>query len=752
MQEAVKIQKREEELEKLSVAERHRAQKHALLGHLVGSFAASVMAGAYMMLYATDVLRFKPLTIATIVACTPLITIMRLPMMGPVRRIGRVRALKIGRIFQILSVLLLLLVPADLLTPVTFACIIFIFLGARELGIGLVWQSLLRDYTTKEDRGRFFARMRFSFTTTGLVLNGIIIVLVGKTVTEDIYKGMLLVCLLGLFNSWFWINFLPDKAARGKDPGGDGGAKGSSIWNILRHSPLMRLPLLVTLLTTAASLPLAVIYFRQMLHVPANLVALFIFFSTAGSALFYFLWGRLADTIGYRPMLIGLLWLTAFSLPLIVFVPPFPEQGLDWGQLQPAALMGIGALLFLGFSNGILTSGIGIAVTSINLHHVSRKNSLEALNVLAVISSGFQALVAFLTGLLIQKVAIPAGSMVVGNGLIYLDWYKGFAAMFSPALLFLTIPIVRRLPNVRPWFGVGHFFTAIMNSPARTLLAIRNVYDETPERRLKLAHWFGMSVNPMSIEPLLALLNDPSFEVRTEAIRSLARTGSSLAGKELLQVLQDEERRALWDQAAWALGELQYHEAFDLLISRLSSETPGRVRITSARALGKLANDNATPHLLKVMKEEDVRLTLLAVCCLSLLHLDAKEHADETFRALLRLRNREDRYELMSEFCLWLEIPSSWLLRSSSAQSSWQSLNLHLDWRSASWKEERRKIITAFQEKEHSKIFDLMEKKLRKSYTDYYAPSRALAQVGRETGGWSHLSVLATAWLLFGNT
>ncbi len=749
MQETGKTQNTEDLLKVLSAAERHRAQKHALLAHLVGSFATSVMAGAYMMLFATDVLHFNPLTIATIVACTPLITIMRLPMVGPVRRLGRVRAIKIGRIFEIFSILLLLLFPTNLLTPVIFATIIFIFLGASELGIGLVWQSLLRDYTTQEDRGRFFARMRFSFTTTGLVLNGIIIVLVGKAVTEDIYKGLLLVCLLGIFNSWFWINFLPDLEAREKLSGDSLGAKGPSIWNIIRHSPLMRLPLLVTLLTTAASLPLAVIYFRQMLHVPANLVALFIFFSTAGSALFYFLWGRLADTIGFRPMLIGLLWLTAISLPLIVFVPPFPEQGLDWGQLQPAALMGIGALLFLGFSNGILTSGIGITVTSINLHHVSRKNSLEALNVLAVISSIFQALVAFLAGLLIQKVAIPAGSMTIGNGLIYLDWYKGFAAMFSPALLFLTIPIVQRLPNVRPWFGVGHFFTAIMSSPARTLLAIRNIYDETPERRRNLAHWFGMSVNPMSIEPLLALLNDPSFEVRTEAIRSLARTGSPLAGKELRQVLEDEERRALWDQTAWALGELKYRDAFDLLVARLSPDTPNRVRIMSARALGKLVNDNATPHLLKVMQEEEVRLTLLSACCLSLLHLDAKKHAAETFRVLLRLRNREDRYELMSELCLWLEIPSSWLLRSNSAQSSWQSLNLHLDWRSESWKKDRQEILTTFHQKDHVKIFDLMEERLRKSAADRYAVSQALTKVGRETEGWSPLSVLATAWLLF---
>ncbi len=733
----------------MTPAERGTAQKHAMLGHLVGPFAGNVVAGGYMMLFATDVLQFNPLTIASIVAFTPLITFFRLPMMGPVRQFGRVRTLKVGRVLQILTIVLLLLTPAHLLTPLTYAGLILLFLISRELGIGLVWQSLLRDYTTTGDRGKFFARMRFSFNTTNLVLNGIIIFLVGKAVTEGVYKGMLLISLLGLLNSLFWVHFLPDKAADKKKAEDEKGAKGISILNVLLHSPVMRLPLLVSLMTTAASLPLVVIYFRQMLHVPANLVALFIFFSTAGSALFFFLWGRLADTIGFRPMLIGLLVLTAVSLPLILFVPPFPEQGLDWSQLQPATVMGIGALLFLGFSNGALASGIGIAVISIKLHHVSRKDSFEALNVLAVISSAFQALVAFLAGLYIQKIAIPAGSFEIGGGILYLDYYKGFAAMFSPILLFLTIPIVLRLPNVRPWFGVSHFFNAIMNSPARTLLAIRNVYDETPERRIKLAHWFGLNSNPMSIEPLLALLNDPSYEVRTEAIRSLARSGSTLAGKELQNVLQDEKRRALWDQAAWALGELNYGSAFDLLVERLSLQTPTRVRIMAARALGKLEDGRAVSHLLKAMKEEELRLTLVSACCLSLLHLDAKEHAEDVFRALLRLRDREDRYELMSEFCLWLDIPSGWLLHSSSADSSSMSLQQHLDWKSSSWLEKRQKVIAAFREKNQDKIFHQMEEGLSTFQPHEGMVERALSGVGRQTGEWSHLSVLATAWLLY---
>ena len=103
--------------------------------------------------------------------------------------------------------------------------------------------------------------------------------------------------------------------------------------------------------------------------------------------LFLYLWGRLADTIGFRPVLIGLLSLTAVTIPIIFFIPPFPETGFQWHTVDPITLMGIGSLLLLGLSNGILLPGIGIVATSIQQYHVRSEDGLEALNLFTILAN-----------------------------------------------------------------------------------------------------------------------------------------------------------------------------------------------------------------------------------------------------------------------------------------------------------------------------------------------------------------------------
>lgn len=733
----------------LTDAERSHGQRDSLLSALLAPFSFNVVAGQYMMLFAADVLNFNPLRIAAVVAFAPLVTVIRLPLLGPVRRYGRVKALYHTRLFQAGVVLLMLLIPAKYMSLTVLMGLVTLFLAARELGPNMVWHSLLRDFTTVKDRGRFFARMSFAFTAANLTLGGLIILLVGDSITEFQYKVLLIISLIGLLNCAYWVRGMPDLASRISTPDNEQARARRSLLNVLRTSPVLRMPLMVTLITMLAALPLGVIYLRQMLHVPANLVAIFIFTAMLGQALSYFLWGRLADTIGFRPMLIGLHVLAALTLPILFFVPPFPLEGIDYSNLDAAMLMGIGALLLLGFTNGILLSGIGIAVSSIQHFHVSGENSLEPLNLFTLAQMGFQSLIAYLAGIFIQEIAIPWGSVPMWNGLVHFDLYKTYAALLAPCLLLGSIVLILKLPNVRPWFGVGDFFAALMNNPTRTLMATRHVYDESEDRRAELARWFGINSNPMAIDPLVELLQDPSYEVKVEAIRSLARTGSPLAGEELLKVIKDDERRTLWDHAAWALGELEHLPAYNRLIELLDPEIPPRITAMAARALGKLQDPRAVPHLIKRLNQETQWLTVVSACCLSLLRLEARDHADQALHALDRVRNREDRYELMSKFCEWLDIPSHWLLISTSSMHSSVSLQLHIEMRSDSWREKRKNVIQAFSQRDHDKILALMEKRLKRAPDYRYPSARALAKVAAESNDWSPLSVLATAWLLY---
>ena len=733
----------------LSNAERAHAKRDILVSNLFAPVSFNIVAGQYMMLFASDVLKFDPMSIATIFALIPIVSILRIALVHQVRRFGRIRAYIVARIVQCSVVLFLLVLPFNYLSLTLLTALLMVFLAARELGVNMVWSSLIREITTTNDRGRYLGRLQFAFAVTTLIVSGGVILLVGDSITGGQYRILLALALIGLANACFWAIRIPDPGATktGKLPREI--IRRRSFFYILRHSPLLRLPVLVSFFAMAASLPLAIVYFRQVLQVPADLVTLYVFTITLGQVLFFYIWGQMADTMGFRPMLIGLLSLTAATAPLIFFVPSFAPAGITTASANAQTLIGTGALLLLGLSNGILTSGILIVTTSIQHYHVRPEDSLEAMNLFAILRVTFQAIVFFLAGAFLTHIVIPIGVHPVWNGIVQLDAYKIYAAVIGPLLLLLSIPVAKRLPNLRPWFRVGDFFSALIHSPGRTVYASRRVYHEVKEKRVELARWFGVNANPMVINPLIELLRDPSYDVKVEAIRSLARTNSSLAGEELAAILADDEHRSLWDQTAWALGELKHLPALDLLVDRLSPEMPPGIRAMSARALGKLGDPRAVVPLAGLLEEELHNLSIVSAASLALLQLNSREHVPLAFRALLRLRNREDRYELMNAFCEWLEIPSRWLLHSTSHHSSWESLNSHLELHSTSWRRTRQPIIRIFLERDHGSLLNLLENQLGTSPEGQFAAARALLHVARQSERWSPLSVLAIAWLLY---
>ena len=65
------------------------------------------------------------------------------------------------------------------------------------------------------------------------------------------------------------------------------------------------------------------VYLRTMLNVPAQLVSFFLLSTTLGAAIGFLIWGRIADTLGFRPMLSGLLVLSVAIAPAYLLLSPF---------------------------------------------------------------------------------------------------------------------------------------------------------------------------------------------------------------------------------------------------------------------------------------------------------------------------------------------------------------------------------------------------------------------------------------------
>lgn len=633
-----------------------------------------VIAGEYMMLYANDVLGLSPQKIAFIFSIAPFVSLLRLPAIPYLQRFGLVRTLRAARAAQSCIILIFIAVPAAYMKWQLLSLLVVCFVAFRELGLGAVWQPLMRNITTQDDRGQFFGRMRAAFTVVNLPLSAGIAFFVGQRMEEGSFKIILGIAFLGTINSIFWARLIPEPNAAGDGRLPRVGRAAKHLWFLLKRSKLFRLPLAIAFVITAGQIPIGVVYFREALHVPVSVLGAQIFCATLGQVISLVLWGKVCDAIGFRSVLAGLLGMTSALTLILWLVHPFPLEEISFIEILDTNGLSVGALLLFGFVGGVLNAGSGIALTAATHYHVSARDSLANLNLFALFQLLFQSSMLLVLGVYLQQFVQPRMALSDPESLFYFDWYKVYSAGLVPAAMLFCIPFGARLPNVKPWFGVNDFFLAIRYTPWRSMVGKRRLLGEDEDHRIDLARSLGDSPNPLNIEPLTELLQDPSYEVKKEAIRSLARTGSSFAGQKLLEALKNEERRALWDHTAWALGELGYADASEALLERLKGQSPVR-----ARALGKIGDRSAIGPVLDALRNEEASLHVISGCCWALLRLDAREAAADAFRGLMKLRQREERYEMLSIFSRWLCVTGRWILLSDSRVLARDSLNRYLD-------------------------------------------------------------------------
>ena len=107
----------------------------------------------------------------------------------------------------------------------------------------------------------------------------------------------------------------------------------------------------------------------------------------------------------------------------------------------------------------------------------------------------------------------------------------------------------------------------------------------------------------MTVDELLVTLDDPRFNVRFEAIISIARHGPDERLIDALAKVLRQSEPALGVVAAWALGRLGDPRALDVLREGLNS--PYRsIRAHCARALGTLGDKTMVPQLIDYLESE----------------------------------------------------------------------------------------------------------------------------------------------------
>ncbi len=124
--------------------------------------------------------------------------------------------------------------------------------------------------------------------------------------------------------------------------------------------------------------------------------------------------------------------------------------------------------------------------------------------------------------------------------------------------------------------------------------------------RLRVARALGRIGDPHATEPLIALLEDPEYPVRAEAIRALTRIGKS--AKEQLMAASKQESALTRIGACEALAVIGEPAALAPLIANLKTGGDLSVRKQSARALGNIGNPQAIDALIESLQDNDEHL------------------------------------------------------------------------------------------------------------------------------------------------
>lgn len=248
-------------------------------------------------------------------------------------------------------------------------------------------------------------------------------------------------------------------------------------------------------------------------------------------------------------------------------------------------------------------------------------------------------------------------SQLIGGTL--LDAFSGISGQFifitldrfTPLMLAgfvlpgLSLLIFRRV-RADSQFTAGEYAGMFMQgNPVLALESLVRFYRARDERSMvAMTERLGLTHSPLTVEELLEALADPRFNVRYEAIISMARTQPHPRLTQALMNILVGTELSLSNVAAWALGRIGDPSAIPILRAGLDSDYHS-VRMHCARALGTLKAQEVTGLLHeRLQTETDKGLQMAYAAALG--NLQATEAIDTLHTLLRHTTNEGARMEL----------------------------------------------------------------------------------------------------------
>jgi MFS family permease len=347
-----------------------------------------------------------------------------------------------------------------------------------------------------------------------------------------------------------------------------------------------------------------------------------------GGLLSSYLWGWAADRYGSKPVMLS-------GLLLLVFLP------LCWWLMPRQSVWSLYLALGVAFLYGL--SSLGWRIGSGRLLYVSVVPAEEKTAYLALYAA-WNGIVSGLSKLIGGRI-VDFSANISGRFLIFpLDPYTLLfaAGIVLPIASGLLLKGVRADSSVTMKEFAAMFLRGNPFRAAESLIRYRRARGE--RAIVSAAERLGQTQSPLTVEELLELLADPRFNVRFEALVSIARREPDPRLLEALVQILGGNEPALSVIAAWALGRIGDPRAREPLRAGLGA--PYRsVRAHSARALSTLNDTTVVPLLLeRLATETDPGLRMAYASALG--KLRAQASVDRLLALLCAAQEEASRMEL----------------------------------------------------------------------------------------------------------
>jgi MFS family permease len=350
--------------------------------------------------------------------------------------------------------------------------------------------------------------------------------------------------------------------------------------------------------------------------------------TTIGGFLMVYFVGWAADRYGSKPVMLSGLYAKAVLPIAWLLMPRFSD-------------MSLAIALAIAFVSGIVEIAWAIGVGRllyVNVVPYERRAEYMAV---------YYTLIGLIGGIsqLIGGSVLDLSSGISGQiGFIVLDpftplFVAGIVGTFISALLFSRI-------QARGDLSVGEFAGMFIHgNPFLALESLIRYYRAKDERATVVStERMGHTNSPFTVDELLEALKDPRFNVRFEAIISIARMNSDPRLVKALCDILDGTELSLSVISAWALGRMGDANALPTLRNGLNS--PYRsIQAHCARSLGTLGDKESILTLHERLKTEtDKGLRIAYSSALGNLH--AEEALATIFDVLRETSNEGARMEL----------------------------------------------------------------------------------------------------------